>query len=404
MGRKPKQTTEISPPVAGKRSRGGKTTWSQLAAIVTWLEVTANFNLVNGKATAGMKGCRSGEKLKQSDGFKQLAEFVNERCGTHWDGKTAGARYKAYKKKYKKTKRAILDPSGKKFCLSEKEKAEGINSIEKKIEKECAYFSRMDMLFGSKQNIVPYYTVESGHREATNQHSDDEDCSFVSDDESDKVGSSVSDSDDGSSSDSDDDDDQEGRNEAAAEALASLAASAAKSSEVPNPLPAVAVSSSSISSISNNATSSSDNEEGAKKRKSKKQKKDKEDKTALLPTSLKEKCADTVAGASNALELTAKITELKQLNKGHGRKDFSSTYSDTKAKELEFAREKFEFEKENFQYKREDDKEVYQQKRQDDRDAAEATMKLEKEKVILTELLRLKASREQIKEYLEFLT
>ena len=94
------------------------TTLSQLAAIVTWLEVTANFNLVNGKATAGMKGCRSGEKLKQSDGFKQLAEFVNERCNTTWDGKTAGARYKAYKKKYKKTKRAILDPSGKKFCLS----------------------------------------------------------------------------------------------------------------------------------------------------------------------------------------------------------------------------------------------------------------------------------------------
>ena len=78
MGRKPKQTTEISPPVAGKRSRrGGKTTWSQLAAIVTWLEVTANFNLVNGKATAGLKACRSGEKLKQSDGFKQLAEFVS---------------------------------------------------------------------------------------------------------------------------------------------------------------------------------------------------------------------------------------------------------------------------------------------------------------------------------------
>ena len=112
MGRKPKQTTEISPPVAGKRSRGGKTTWSQLAAIVTWLEVTANFNLVNGKATATtagiMKGCRSGKKLKQSDGFKQLAEFVNERCGTHWDGKTAGARYKEYKKKYKKTKRSSI--------------------------------------------------------------------------------------------------------------------------------------------------------------------------------------------------------------------------------------------------------------------------------------------------------
>jgi hypothetical protein len=70
---------------------------------------------------------------------------------------------------------------------------------------------------------------------------------------------------------------------------------------------------------------------------------------------LKDKCAETVGSASNAAELTAKIAEMKNNGTGKGRKDFTSTYAEAKTKEIELARDKFEFEKENYAVKREDD-------------------------------------------------
>ena len=38
-----------------KRDRGGKTTWFQREAMLQWLEVEANFKLMTGEATHGMK-------------------------------------------------------------------------------------------------------------------------------------------------------------------------------------------------------------------------------------------------------------------------------------------------------------------------------------------------------------
>ena len=110
---------------------------------------------------------------------------------------------------------------------------------------------------------------------------------------------------------------------------------------------------------------------------SKKQKKA-EDTTALLPALLKEKCADTVASASNALELTAKITEMKNTSTGKGtKKDFTSTYAEVKAKEIELAKLKYDLKKENSVVKREEK-----------RHEKEASRKHEFKKAIMVEMIR----------------
>jgi hypothetical protein len=38
--------------------------------------------------------------------------------------------------------------------------AKGIHSIEAKLEAECQHFSRLEKLFGSRQNITPSYVLE----------------------------------------------------------------------------------------------------------------------------------------------------------------------------------------------------------------------------------------------------
>ena len=46
------QTTSDLPRI---RSRDPKTTWAQYQAILEWLEIPANFNLVEGRATSTME-------------------------------------------------------------------------------------------------------------------------------------------------------------------------------------------------------------------------------------------------------------------------------------------------------------------------------------------------------------
>ena len=69
MARNSKITPDSSQSMTGKRSRGESCSWSQLVAIVEWLEKKENFNLVTGQATSGMKGTVAGSKLKKKDGY-----------------------------------------------------------------------------------------------------------------------------------------------------------------------------------------------------------------------------------------------------------------------------------------------------------------------------------------------
>jgi hypothetical protein len=66
-----------------KRSRE-RTSWYQQEAILQWLEIETNFNWLNGEATKGMKMVVAGAKVSKSCALQELADYVNEKCGTKW--------------------------------------------------------------------------------------------------------------------------------------------------------------------------------------------------------------------------------------------------------------------------------------------------------------------------------
>jgi len=161
-----------------RRERGGKTTWFQREAMLQWLEVEANFKLMTGEATHGMKMVVAGARVTKATAYQELALYVNQKCNTHWDGRASESRFRAYKKLYIDTKKKFEDPSGPKFCLSDADIAKGCNTIEKKLEAECPGYARMDILFGNKQNVKPHSTMQSGLNlllQATEWDSDSED-------------------------------------------------------------------------------------------------------------------------------------------------------------------------------------------------------------------------------------
>jgi hypothetical protein len=82
-----------------------------------------------------MKSVISGAKLTKQAAYCDLADFVNQRCGTKWDGKQAGIRYKSFLKLYKDTRSKYLSDCGKKYGLTSDELKSGL-SIEEKLEQE----------------------------------------------------------------------------------------------------------------------------------------------------------------------------------------------------------------------------------------------------------------------------
>ena len=71
--------------------------------MIGWVEAsTTNFNLIVGRATAGMKCVTAGSKLTKKAGFDQMAQYVNQHCGTFWTTKEAGSKWKSHMKLYKK--------------------------------------------------------------------------------------------------------------------------------------------------------------------------------------------------------------------------------------------------------------------------------------------------------------
>ena len=139
----------------GKSSRGGKTTWSQRAAMVLFLEDPTNFNLITGNGTANHNGIIAGAKVTKEAGYSDLKDAVNAKCGTKWTNAMAKSRFRAYLKQYKRTKRNLINDGGKKYGLGEADFKKGITTIEAKLEDECPLFQRLDKLFGGHQNINP---------------------------------------------------------------------------------------------------------------------------------------------------------------------------------------------------------------------------------------------------------
>ena len=83
------------------KGRTARTTWAQRDAILEWLEVEANFKIMVGQATKGMKTVQGGLKLNKKSGCKDLGDFVNQRTGSKWQPKQTIARYDSVIKNYK---------------------------------------------------------------------------------------------------------------------------------------------------------------------------------------------------------------------------------------------------------------------------------------------------------------
>ena len=60
--------------------RGPPTTWAQYKAMVEWLQIESNFNLIVGNATKGMTQVNAGAKLKKGDGYQMLTDYVNDKA------------------------------------------------------------------------------------------------------------------------------------------------------------------------------------------------------------------------------------------------------------------------------------------------------------------------------------
>ena len=159
-----KKTNSTSSSKKEKHGRGQKTTHYQYIAIVEWLEMEPgnNFKLITGDAQSGLTMVIAGTKLTKKYGYESLADYVNQKCGTSWTYENAEARYKAYLKMYKEISRAYRNPGEEKYCLGQSDYSKGITTIDQKLDKDCPSFHRMDRLFGSKQNVIPSYVMQSG--------------------------------------------------------------------------------------------------------------------------------------------------------------------------------------------------------------------------------------------------
>jgi hypothetical protein len=80
------------------------TTDIQRRAMISWLEIERNFKLITGGAVSNASVV-AGTKLKKTDGFKEMCEYVNQNTGAGWDWKTTRSRFESYLATYKRTVR-----------------------------------------------------------------------------------------------------------------------------------------------------------------------------------------------------------------------------------------------------------------------------------------------------------
>jgi hypothetical protein len=139
------------------------TTWHQRVAMLDWLELPPGIKLkvILGQSTNDLKLVVAGSKVSKAAGFKDMADYVNQKCGTKWTGNNAQSRFKAWLKNFKEIKRQYMDCNGEKYCLSQDDFRKKVYTIEAKLDNDCPFYNRMDNLFGERQNVVPSYVMQS---------------------------------------------------------------------------------------------------------------------------------------------------------------------------------------------------------------------------------------------------
>ncbi|KAL3669940.1 hypothetical protein V7S43_005314 [Phytophthora oleae] len=167
--------------------------------IVTWMEVPANFQTINGKTDKTSSGEKP--KVKKKDAFKALARHLIKRTSNPslqvLSGRNMQQRWRTYLQRFNKT----LKASKTGLELSRVDARKGILSVPEKLEVMCPQFSRMKVLFGEnfsllteKPNARASATIELGAPFSLNQedHRDEKSCnSGDSDSDSDEDCSDV---------------------------------------------------------------------------------------------------------------------------------------------------------------------------------------------------------------------
>ena len=154
-------SSDQPPGTVGRRVRGGTTTWAHKRAMLDWMNLdVANFKLITGLATSDMKHPVAGAVVSKKAGFEQMAEHINQKCGTNWNGDNAFSRYRIYLALYKSTRDAYTSKTEGKFSLTADEVASGM-TVERKLDSMCDYYFEMDILFGSRQNVNPSFVAHS---------------------------------------------------------------------------------------------------------------------------------------------------------------------------------------------------------------------------------------------------
>lgn len=117
--------------------RGEQMNYAQIAHVLDWLEVESNFKLITGGND--QQEVVAGSKLKKTDAYKDLGDYVNEKMGYMrppelWDKHKTKGKYESCLRKYKKAKNMLLDTTGAKFCVTPTEALNKV-TIEMKLNK-----------------------------------------------------------------------------------------------------------------------------------------------------------------------------------------------------------------------------------------------------------------------------
>ncbi|OWZ04520.1 hypothetical protein PHMEG_00023560 [Phytophthora megakarya] len=97
----------------GKR-KYSHTTAAQRQCLLEWLELPGNFHLLtkplsvkaaDGSATSSATSSPPPKRLKKTDGYRSLAEYMNRVALTDWTEKTARSRFESFMAAYRKAKR-----------------------------------------------------------------------------------------------------------------------------------------------------------------------------------------------------------------------------------------------------------------------------------------------------------
>ena len=379
---------EISAITNSKRGRGVKTTSSQFAAMIEWLEMEDNFNWLLGIQTNKTKAGTTGLKLHKKAGYAELANFVNRKCADgKWDLNMTQARLRAYVKRFKATKTATLSQNGAKYAITEQDRANGIITISDKLEHDCPNFKRLDVLFRRLQSTNPPEVKIGGKRTACQLEADEasvkeEDEDDDDDDEKEEEEEVVVENNDESSSDEDSSDDGEEEEEEEVVESDDESSSDEDSSDDES-----SSNTSSVSALSFGTMQSAKVVEIISKKL-----KNNEDPSAIFPLL---DLVETRAATSGltAPEMYGFMEEVMKNNTSYRMKEATlALFAAIKSTQAELDRDRFEFEREKFSLMMEAETQRHA-----------IFLQADLKKTIILECIRMDKTPQEIKEYLQVL-